>query len=339
MLDRLLDWFNSLDSLPWRFDSELYKVLSLEMISQQTTLPVILKRYPLWIKKFPDLKFLAESSLSTVLREWEGLGYYARAKNFHMTANHLYTHGYPHPTDRKAWLKLPGIGVYTMDAILSRVYNISVLSIDVNIKRIIMRFLNKKEWNDNLKKDFIVFLGKNFILNPGDCNQALIRLGQILCKKKETKCTICPLSHKCLSKNQEIVHNSIRKKIVAQEKYLLIICYRKKILLEVINDGNMYSIPNISKNDWYYYSENFFVKILNKKVHIYTKYRDNLFPILLSLDRNSTKKNIIENLYSSKKYLLVWKNIEEISLIPFFSTYRLVISEAIKEYNKMFFIN
>ncbi|NIZ41003.1 hypothetical protein PVA45_05765 [Entomospira entomophila] len=327
-MQELIAWFHSLESLPWKNDHDPYKVYILEIISQQTTVSVMTKRYQAWLERFPTIESIAISSEEAVLLAWEGLGYYQRARNIYEIAKFVTVNGFPDAT-LNDWLKLPGVGRYTAAAILSRAYNKPYLAVDVNVKRIIMRVLGVETYHYNLEKTFISLLGKDYFeRNAGDINQALIRLGQSLCKKRTTECQNCPLWQICQSKGKTLFTGPVnRKKIIKQEKYVIIIEFDEEFYTEKIEDKigrNLYRLPSISHQRWLELSQQANTMILTKRKHSYTRYQDTLYPLYIHVidqDELQNFSDITVNLVTCNKVALLSR--------PFLSSYRLILDELI----------
>lgn len=206
----LLLWFveNQRD-LPWRRQYHPYHVWISEIMAQQTQMDRVVEYHNRWMSTFPDIQTLADSSENTVLKCWEGLGYYSRARNILKTAKILISkHDGTVPQDKKELLALPGIGPYTAGAIASIAYNQNVPVVDANIERIFARLFNidlipgspeaKREYWQ--KAEYI--LPEN---NARDFNQSLMELGTLICRPKQPKCPACPLATHCLALQYDLI--------------------------------------------------------------------------------------------------------------------------------------
>ncbi len=181
----LLAWYHRQKrNLPWRHTKDPYKIWVSEIMLQQTTVATVIPRFEQWISVFPDMRSLAKASLQRVLKEWEGLGYYNRAKNLHASAQRMcQEHQATVPSDPEVLRKFPGFGPYTVGAVLSIAYNKRLPIIDANVRRVIMRILALKGKADSShdKKiyDFLeMVMPKRSI---GNFNQALMELGALVC--------------------------------------------------------------------------------------------------------------------------------------------------------------
>jgi len=157
----LLDWFSRhRRDLPWRRNITPYRVLVSEIMLQQTVMSAVAPRFERWMQRFPDLGALARASERDVLREWEGLGYYARARNLRLTAQIVRReHGGRLPAEYAALRKLPGIGDYTASAILSLVHDQPYPVLDANVRRVMMRYRERETWNRAVERETRAFLG------------------------------------------------------------------------------------------------------------------------------------------------------------------------------------
>jgi len=205
--------------LPWRRTKDPYHIWVSEIMLQQTTVNTVIAFYERWIKVFPTVHDLARAPLQAVLKQWQGLGYYNRAKNMHKTAGILIReHQGVHPKDPKVIRSLPGFGPYTTGSVLSIAYDIPLTIIDANVRRVVMRLLSLPGIADT-KQDPAI---NEFLLKVlpkrqvGDFNQALMELGALVCRAKEPLCILCPVRKYCLAYKegkQEIIPET-KKKII-----------------------------------------------------------------------------------------------------------------------------
>ena len=197
MTQDLLEWFqiNKRD-LPWRKNRTPYRVWLSEVMLQQTQVKTVVPYFERWLKIFPDVRALARASLDDVLKQWEGLGYYRRARNLHRAAqlvaferNGVFPEGY------EGWLELPGVGPYAAAAISSIVNAERVVSVDGNVKRVAARLFLIEDVPDakDVRERLTPYLPQE---NPGDFNEALMELGATICTKRPM-CTFCPIQDDC----------------------------------------------------------------------------------------------------------------------------------------------
>jgi len=197
---RLYLWYNKNKRLlPFRNNKEPYKIWLAEIMLQQTQMATVIPYYNRWINHFPILQNVAEARLSELLKLWEGLGYYARCRNFHKAAIIINRdHNGKIPEDWETFRSLPGVGDYTAAAVLSISYSLPYVVIDGNVKRVMARVLGRKKLSTR-NMSMINNCLNNWIdkENPGDFNQAMMELGSMLCKPKRPNCNRCPLQTVC----------------------------------------------------------------------------------------------------------------------------------------------
>ena len=197
-------------SLPWRDRSagqrDPYSAWISEIMAQQTRLETVIDYYNRWIERFPTVADLAAADQQTVLKLWEGLGYYARARNLHRAAQIVVEeYGGVLPDNRSALLALPGIGTYTVGAILSLAFNQHEPILDGNVKRVISRLADidtpisetatlKQLWAQSTAIVEAAEAG-----SAGATNEAMMELGATLCTPTNPRCLICPLAAECLA--------------------------------------------------------------------------------------------------------------------------------------------
>ncbi len=206
----LKDWYeqNKRD-LPWRNTKDAYKIWISEIILQQTRVNQGYNYYLRFIERFPNVKSLAEAEEQEVLKHWQGLGYYSRARNLHKTAKSVISEfNGKFPLHYNDILSLSGIGEYTAAAISSFAYNQPYAAVDGNIFRVLSRLVanetpidtskGKKEFTGIAKK----LLDKN---NPGTHNQAIMEFGAMYCTPKNPDCENCPLKEFCKAYKLNVV--------------------------------------------------------------------------------------------------------------------------------------
>ncbi len=218
-------------SLPWRKTDDPYKIWVSEIILQQTRVEQGKDYYHRFVNKFPDIYSLANADLDEVLKLWQGLGYYNRARNMHHTAN-VIIHNYEGklPENYKDLLSLKGIGAYTAAAIASFAFNEPVAVADGNVKRVLSRVYGVKAPINSSSGEKKIQEIANHILdhnNPGEHNQALIEFGALQCIPQNPACSSCPLAEICQAYNQNKVQllpvKSAPKKKKSRYFYYLII--------------------------------------------------------------------------------------------------------------------
>ena len=247
----LLKWYNfNKRDLPWRKNTDAYRIWVSEIILQQTKISNGKKYFINFIDKFPTINHLAEATEEQVLKKWEGLGYYNRAINLHKTSKKIvknFNGNFPDSYDEL--IKLNGIGDYTASAIASICFNKYNPVIDGNVLRFLSRFYGIKRPIDSIivKKE-IKQIAYTLIIktkSPGDFNQAMMEYGALVCKPFPD-CVKCIFKTNCISfKNNEVklvpIKSKNKKKIKRYLNYLVFIDAHKKTLIK----------QRIKKDIWY----------------------------------------------------------------------------------------
>jgi A/G-specific adenine glycosylase len=203
--DLLLTWYDRhARKLPWRGVADAYAVWVSEVMLQQTRVETVIPYFKRWMERFPDIPSLAAAGEQEVLAAWEGLGYYARARNLWRAARLLVDGGSTRlPKDPRELEKLPGIGRYTAGAIASIAFGVDAAALDGNIKRILARVYDLDLPIDRPQGVQRLWEMASSSLTPGragDHNQALMDLGSLICLARDPKCDDCPLEPVCLAK-------------------------------------------------------------------------------------------------------------------------------------------
>jgi len=198
----LLKWFAANQRpLPWRKTYDPYQVWISEIMLQQTQVKTALPYFERWMKRLPTIRSVVEASEDTVLKLWEGLGYYSRARNLHKAARVIMEkHGGQFPSRYEDILALPGVGRYTAGAIASIGFQKPYPVLDGNVIRVFSRLLNFGG-NTRLPKNIALLWKRAAELLPvghaRDFNQALMELGALVCTPKNAECEVCPVQKIC----------------------------------------------------------------------------------------------------------------------------------------------
>ena len=299
---------------------------------QQTVVNAVIPHFEKWMKIFPDVASLAKTEERNVLRRWEGLGYYSRARNIHKAARIIMKdYNGKIPDAREEILKLPGIGPYTASAILSIAFGKKYAVLDANVRRVGRRLFGMKNWDRKQEKLLEEKLSDMIPeKNPGDFNEAIMELGQIVCRTDNPSCPECPLNEWCKAFRhnlQDVIPGKKKTAVIRKTTTLLIIIYRDRILLKKKSSGllrGLWKIPGIEHGkSSRQYIERRFGKIsrssgeLKTRIHYYTKYRDELKPEIYHLENH--RRNLPE------KYQ--WVPIENAGKYPVPSVYRKILEE------------
>jgi A/G-specific adenine glycosylase len=199
---QLLAWYRrNQRSLPWRKTNDPYRIWISEIMLQQTQVDTVIPYYHRFLKAFPTVSSLARVPLQDVLKAWENLGYYSRARNIHAAAKMIIEKFDGRIPDNWEEIKtLPGVGLYTAGAILSIAYGQAIPAVDGNVRRILCRlFAIRKPMADAREQKQLQQLAASLIpvRHPGDFNQALMDLGATICKAKNPDCSRCPVANHC----------------------------------------------------------------------------------------------------------------------------------------------
>lgn len=255
----LTNWYSiHKREMPWRKTKNPYHIWLSEIILQQTQIKQGLPYYEAFVAKFPTVFDLAEANEQEVLKLWQGLGYYSRARNLHTTAKYVAnTLNGVFPNNYKDLLKLKGVGDYTASAIASICFNEPTAVVDGNVYRVLARYFGIDTPINTTKgiKEFKVLATKLIDKkNPADYNQAIMEFGAIQCKPKSPNCNACPLNSSCvaLQKNKvdELPVKLKKTKVTTKHfNFLVFISEDKKTLFEKRSTKgiwqNLYQFPLI----------------------------------------------------------------------------------------------
>lgn len=253
----LIEWYHEHKrDLPWRNTNDPYLIWISEIILQQTRVAQGYAYYQRFIERFPDLESLAAAEENEVLKYWQGLGYYSRARNLHQAA--ISVNGV-FPVKYEDILKLKGIGTYTAAAICSFAYNQPHAVVDGNVYRVLSRFFGINEPIDSGKgKKIFASLAHDLLdkIQPALYNQAIMDFGALQCTPLSPDCTVCPFKNRCFAFN----HNMVSSLPIKQNKtktserffYYLLIRDNGNIYLNKRTENdiwkNLYELPLIESN-------------------------------------------------------------------------------------------
>ncbi len=233
---KLLRWFRKYArDLPWRRTPDPYAIWVSEIMLQQTQVSTVIPYYSRFLKSFPTVRRLAKTDLSNVLKVWEGLGYYSRARNLHRASQIVSNHFHGEiPDQLEDLLALPGIGRYTAGAILSIAFNRPAPILDGNVKRVLSRlFATGGETEGLLWRLSESLLPKG---HASSFNQGLMDLGAMICTPKEPSCSKCPLGDLCRGRAsgdpERFPTKTLKKKIPHIEAVSAVIQESGKVLLK-----------------------------------------------------------------------------------------------------------
>jgi A/G-specific adenine glycosylase len=203
LLDQLIRWYRAYQrALPWRQTRDPYRIWISEVMLQQTTVSSVIPYYDNWLRLFPDMPALARASREKILKAWEGLGYYERARNLHQAARIMCRENDCRVPDKyEDLIALPGFGPYIAAAVLSIAYDRPCPVLDANVRRVGMRLagihgpLSPRLDRTLLERLRVIFPKRN----GGEFNQAMMELGALVCRPRNPSCLLCPLQRFCLA--------------------------------------------------------------------------------------------------------------------------------------------
>ncbi len=274
---------------------------------QQTQVKTVIPYFLKFTKKFKTLKSLSKCNEKKILKMWEGLGYYRRAKNLLKTSKFLIeNYNSQLPKSIEEIKKLPGVGDYTASALLGLVHDQPTIAIDGNVKRFFSRILNIDEGKINFK--YLIENNKSKILNSSrnsDFVEALMEFGALVCKPKDPKCEICDLSIYCKYFNSSNKVNTRKYKIMKNKNYDVFCYINKKKQIALTNENNFgflktFSLPEIkvtnknSKLKSWKFLKRYKNSISNKNLNINLYYKfSNKIPIKFKWHSLDNKKEFI----------------------------------------------
>jgi A/G-specific adenine glycosylase len=199
---RLLDWFaDHRRDLPWRRDRDPYRIWVSEVMLQQTQVATVIPYFERFLARFPTIADLAAADEQDVLRSWEGLGYYRRARDLHRAARQMVAeHGGRLPDDAEALGKLPGLGRYTRNAVLSQAFDRRLPILEANSQRVLSRVFGRADDPRQGPAQRWLWQAAEALLptrHVGEFNQALMELGALVCTPTSPRCDDCPLAARC----------------------------------------------------------------------------------------------------------------------------------------------
>jgi len=327
--ENLLRWYRLHHrKLPWRKTRNPYHIWVSEIMLQQTTVQTVLPYYEKWLIRFPDIETLSSASLREVLKAWQGLGYYQRAKNIHK-ASRIFVESFQGeiPADFDVLRGIPGFGPYTTSAVMSIAFGKPYPAIDANVRRVWMRLMGQKKQagprvDREIKKHMAPYVPKT---RTGRFNQALMELGALVCRTKNPLCSLCPVTAFCTAfarGEQEVIPSPKRSNYRDIEAVVAIIEKQGKYLIQKRPPkgllADLWEFPGGKKKAWETVEEALrrelkeelkadvarMVRLTSVK-HSYTQFRVTLHAFFCSLDSLpslSVKKHRWVSLKNMKRY-------------------------------------
>ncbi len=324
-MEALKKWFqDEMRDLPWRQDRSPYRVWVSEVMLQQTQVAVVIPYFHRWMKKFPTLESLAAAPIEEVIKLWEGLGYYSRARNLHQAARLIVERNKGViPSTSLELQELPGFGPYTVGALLSFAFKQKAPAVDGNVVRVLSRFFASAQ--DCSKRSHYEELAWSLLPNdePWIVMEALIELGAQVCQKKP-KCGECPLLEGCLAYRQgkaaDFPTPRKRPQTIQLKRQVAVIQAGTAILVRQEKDrkvmSGLYEFPYAP------YDEPLPIKISLDKIHDFsvvkhgfTRYDVTLLPTLYKAE----KKEPIDG--------FEWCEVSALKDLPFSSGHRRILEQ------------
>jgi A/G-specific adenine glycosylase len=324
-MEKIKEWFlEHQRDLPWRDSRTPYRVWISEVMLQQTQVAVVIPYFHQWMQKFPTLRTLAEAPLEEVIKAWEGLGYYSRARNLH-TAAQMVMRDFQGdlPNTAEGLDKLPGFGPYTIGAVLSFAFQQKAAAVDGNVVRVLSRFFASDKDCTQRKHYEALTLSLLTDIEPWVSMEGLIELGAKVCQRRP-KCPECPLMEECQAYRQgKTADFPLKKKRPATiylERQVAIIHWQDEILVRQEKErkvmAGLYEFPYALLN------EKLELNLSLKKLkelplvkHGFTRYDVTLYPCLYE----ASEKQMLEG--------FEWKKWHELALLPFSSGHRRILKD------------
>ncbi len=326
----LLDWFAEYGiDYPWSRTADPWAVWVSEVMLQQTTVSAAEPRYIRWMDRFPGPEDLAQADEREVLREWEGLGYYSRARNLAAAARVVRdSHGGSIPENFSGLKALPGVGDYTAAAIASFCFGERRAAVDANGRRIAQRLAAQVTWDSALDARF-----RNDVetlmpsLRPGDLNAAIMQLGQQVCTPSSPDCSRCPLGEICRARSENL-QNEIPARRKAQSVRMItklaLLYSGGRVLMRRRSEG-------IGRGLWFFPPEDEIEGLeqwipgeeLPSRVHSYTRYRETLLPRVFRASGDACIR--------AADYSGTWIGADELEGIPMPTAYRRIAGDFASE--------
>ncbi|MGK5594453.1 MAG: A/G-specific adenine glycosylase [Parachlamydiaceae bacterium] len=339
-LKKLKEWFlKEKRLLPWRETTDPYKIWISEVMLQQTQADVVIPFYHRWLARYPTLRSLAESTPQEVIKMWEGLGYYSRARNLYEGAKLILNkHRGIFPDTYEALNEIKGLGPYTINAILSFAFHRKTFPLDGNGIRVLSRYFAYQE--DVSKQNSLNWLrkkGEELLpeQEPWIVSEAIIELGATKCKKTKPHCTSCPLQGYCQAFRSGTAENfPIKNKKVSVthlERFVAICLYNQKLLVRKGEKGklmaDLYEFPYFdlekiepallrAKIETLYHLKINLQTNLPKERHAFTRFQAELYPTLFHV---TPTQNLAD---------YEWLSAEQLTKVAFSSGHRRILDKV-----------
>ena len=330
----LKNWFiDEKRDLPWRNNPSPYQVWISEVMLQQTQVSVVIPYFERWMQHFPTIHHLAIASVEEVIKIWEGLGYYSRARNIHEAAKYIVEkHEGNLPQSKEELSKIKGLGPYTVGAIQSFAFKMKAAAVDGNVVRVLSRYFLIE---DDISKGKTIEKMRIFLEErlpddePWVISEALIELGATICQKKP-RCNVCPLKKTCKAymqgKASLLPVKSAKIKYEKLYRSVGIVNFEDSYLVKRGEKGqimsDLYEFPYFEKGDSQYISDHFrkefgislkYLQEHPKVSHSFTRFRVELTPFQYETNTKTPVPGY------------EWHSISEIQKLPFSSGHRKIL--------------
>ncbi|MBI2742326.1 MAG: A/G-specific adenine glycosylase [Chlamydiales bacterium] len=336
----LKEWFlEERRALPWRENPSPYRVWVSEIMLQQTQAAVVIPYFERWMRSFPTIEALAQAPLEEVIKLWEGLGYYARARYLHGAAKELLQkHAGVLPSTKEGLQQIKGIGLYTVGAILSFAFHKKAAAVDGNVLRVLSRYFAIEEEIEKAKKR-IEALTEEILPEeePWVVMEALIELGARVCRKIPL-CNECPLKRSCVGYSQKIAHllpnKRARPKTTLLKRAVLLILHGDEILIGRVEGkkvmAGLYEFPykEFAQGEPLASAEEMvskefkisaqFIRDLKEEKHSFTRYQATLYPSLWKAHERIRLEGY------------EWVSLDALASLPFSSGHLRIMREFLK---------
>jgi len=337
MRRRLLAWFPThRRDFPWRHNVSPYSVWISEIMLQQTVVKTVIPFFKHWLRRFPDVAAISSAREQEILTQWEGLGYYGRARNIHRAARLIMQLcGGQLPNTYEELLKLPGIGEYTAAAIMSIAFGEPHLAVDTNVRRVASRILALQKRDATAEEQLRSLLTRAMPpKRAGLFNEAVMELGQTVCLSRKPLCEACPLESLCLTRQRNLpksISSGTPNRVIEKQSVLLLLISQGRILAKRKEGGlfaGLWLLPTFRDDARVETAIAGFVRpdkvievslvgTLSARTHHYTNHAERLRPLVYRI-RGKGVRSVGD---------WRWLRLANIESYPFPSVYRRILSD------------
>ena len=327
MIEELKQWFESEKrDLPWRHHRTPYRVWISEVMLQQTQVAVVIVYFERWMERFPTIESLAGARLEEVIKMWEGLGYYSRARQIHASSKQIVdAFQGQFPNKAEDLFSLKGLGSYTVGAILSFAFHQKAAAVDGNVMRVMARLLCleedicKSQTKKQIEAAVLALLPEK---EPWIAMEALIELGATVCQK-QPKCSLCPLQRHCqayrMGKEKDLPIKTKKSSTTYLKRHVGVILAGGKVLVKQEKGkkvmADLYEFPYFDREEELK-TLRVPMKLLKRfpaVTHSFTRYQATLYPTVWKADKRPDVQGFS------------WVSLKEIDQLPFSSGHRKIL--------------